>query len=81
MCSVFCPEGGLPRLTRFVERGVLPHVDLVSIFDDTKNLLIVSRPNFELLSEGDQRDVLRTQQPNVMLRRVPNRLPQVVYGS
>lgn len=60
MSFAFCPDDGLPRLIRRVERGALPP-DLICVLDPEQNLLRVDAGHFDALSPYGQRVVLRTQ--------------------
>lgn len=61
----FNPDNGPARLFRYVEPGVLPS-NVVSIFHEKDNLLIINKGLFDLLSDFDKKQVLRTREPSLV---------------
>lgn len=60
MSFAICPDGGLPRLWRFVDDDVMTAAKMVSMLDAKHNLLIINKPLFDQLGELYQHMVLRT---------------------
>lgn len=54
------PEGGFPRIFRFVEPGTIPARGVVALLDTSKNLLIIDKEKFSQLNEMHQQIVLTT---------------------
>ena len=67
MRFAFCPDDAPPRLIRFVEPGVLPGRELLSIYDASKNLVIINRELYAQLPKQEQRETLRTQRPSISI--------------
>lgn len=68
MTFAFNPDNGPARLIRYVEPGTMPGLDLISILDPVKNLLIINRELFyNKLTDVDQKQLLRTQRTSVTL--------------
>lgn len=61
MAFALCPDGGPPRLWRFVEDDTMTMNRVVSLLDAKQNLLIINRPLFDQLVPINQHQVLRTQ--------------------
>ena len=71
------PEDGRPaRLFRYVECMPLP--DIVSMFFEHQNLLMIDRELYEKLSDDQRHRVLRTEEKTLRVHFPPNR-PPVVY--
>jgi hypothetical protein len=56
------PDGGPPRLFRFVEPGTLPSTSLIATLDKTHNVLSIDREKFQQLSDLQRQIVLTTGQ-------------------
>ena len=54
-----CPDGGPPRLWRFVPPGVLP-ANMLCDLDHRQNLLIIDKQKFDELGWLEQHRMLRT---------------------
>lgn len=67
----FNPDNGPARLFRYVEPGVLPD-DVICVFHEDDNLLIINRELFELLSDVEKKQVLRTREPSLIAQRDGN---------
>ena len=63
MAFAFTPDDRPPRLMRYVKHGTLPTAELVSIYIEESNLLIIDKQHFDSLSEIDKRKLLRTHEP------------------
>jgi len=62
MAFALCPDGGLPRLWRFVDDDrTMTEGCIVSALYPEYNLLVVNRVLFDQLPELDRHRVLRTQ--------------------
>lgn len=59
--SALHPEGGYPRLIRFVNPGALPSSEIVSMLDRAQNLLRIDAYNFKRLNPMQQHIVLHTE--------------------
>jgi hypothetical protein len=55
-----CPDGGLPRLWRFVEDDDMTEARIVSKLDPNMNVLLINRTLFDQLGELNRIMVLRT---------------------
>lgn len=64
------PEGGYPRLWRFVQDGVLPEGVLCTL-DKEYNLLRINKRLFEKLTTSEQYQVLRTHAKKIYVDEVP----------
>lgn len=62
MDFAFTPANGPPRLIRYVERGTLPGANLLSIFNEKENLLIIDKDHYESLGATERHMALRTRQ-------------------
>jgi hypothetical protein len=62
-------EKGLPRLIRYVEEGTIPIRDCVSIFDESRNLVIINKDVFELLDDEQKETIIRTEAKTTVIRR------------
>ena len=60
MAFALCPDGGPPRLWRFVDDETMSAARMVTLLDAETNLLIINRPLFDQLAELDKHQVLRT---------------------
>lgn len=71
------PEEGPARLMRYVEPGALPGAGLVCVLDPTKNLLIINRELFDVLTPTEQSQILRTQRTSVTMAELgyPSAVP------
>ena len=61
MSFAFNPDDRPARIFRYVEPGTLPSRDIVSLYDEAMNLLIIDKQNFEKLTPMHL--VLRTHEP------------------
>jgi len=62
MAFALCPDGGLPRLWRFVDDDrTMTEGCIVSVLHKEENILIINRVLFDQLSSINQHMVLRTQ--------------------
>lgn len=55
------PDGGLPRLIRYLPASEFPSVDTIAMLDANNNLLRVNRSLFDQLSKDEQGRVLTTR--------------------
>lgn len=60
MAFALCPDGGPPRLWRFVDDDELTEAGVVSRLDAKQNILLVNRGLFDQLTPLNQHMVLRT---------------------
>jgi hypothetical protein len=62
MSFALCPDGGLPRLWRFVDGHQEESwpADLVSVLHAGANLLVINKPLYDQLCWIDQHQLLRT---------------------
>lgn len=58
----FNPDDAPARLMRYVPDGVLPR-GVLAVYDKANNLLVISRPLFDLLDDVQQKLTLRTHAP------------------
>ncbi len=56
----FAPDGGPPRILRFVDPDKMPDGDTLCTLDDTTNVLTINKELYELLDEMEQHRVQRT---------------------
>ena len=63
MAFAFNPDDRPARLLRFVEPGTLPDADLVAVYDEPNNLVIIDRELFEQLKSVDQHLVKSIKSP------------------
>lgn len=62
MSFALCPDGGLPRLWRFVEADrTMTEGCIVSVLHREENILIINRALYDQLGELERHIVLRTQ--------------------
>ena len=61
MAFALCPDGGPPRLWRFVDDDVMTRDRVVSYFTPDKNILVINKPLYDQLAPLDQHRLLRTQ--------------------
>ena len=54
------PDGGPPRLLRFVDPSTFGTPSVVAVLDPAKNLLLVDKEVFDLLDREDQDRILKT---------------------
>lgn len=47
--SVFHPEGGYPRLLRFVPASAMPTPDTLTTYDDEFNLVVINKELYDTL--------------------------------
>ena len=66
MSFVMCPENGYPRLWRYVGPGVLPE-GVLSTYDEKQNLVVINKELFDTLPPFQQREVLRTTEPVLVI--------------
>lgn len=76
MGFAFCPDGGLPRLIRYVTL----EGNMVATLDQKHNLLRVDRSKLARLNEFDQQEVFKTQSANIVLEdpRVEKRVKEIM---
>lgn len=60
-----CPDGGLPRLIRFVTL----EGNILATLDAQQNLLRIDKEKYELISEEDQRRVIMTHAATITINR------------
>jgi hypothetical protein len=65
------------RIIRYVLPGTLPARDLLSLYVESSNLLIVDRDHFERLSDENREIVLRTQEPALLIEYPANKPPRI----
>ena len=63
MPFAFNPDDRPARIFRYVEPGTLPSREIISLYDETSNLLIIDKANFEKLTQVQKHLVLRTHEP------------------
>jgi hypothetical protein len=72
MPFAFNPDDRPARLFRFVERGTLPSRNLIAIYVEKDNLLIIDREHYEKMTSVEQKQLLRTHSASTL---VDNPLP------
>jgi len=68
MAFAFNPDDRPARLFRYMEPGAMPGDNLLTLYYEEQNLLIINREEFEKLTDFEQKQVLRTQQPCLTIR-------------
>ena len=72
---MFNPENGPARLFRWTETMPLP--DIVSMYFEQQNLLLIDKEHFEKLSDEQRHILLRTEQQVMKIHYPPNKPPFV----
>ena len=57
--SVFHPEGGMPRLLRFVPSSQMPSDDTLTTYDAKSNLVIINKELFDTLDWFGKHQAIR----------------------
>lgn len=57
--SVFHPEGGMPRLIRFVPSAEMPNADTLTTYDPKFNLVIINKELYETLDFAGRYQAIR----------------------
>jgi hypothetical protein len=69
------------RIIRYVKPGTLPGRDLLSLYDESANLLIIDRDHFERLSDENREIVLGTQHSALLIEYGGNKPPRVIVDT
>lgn len=77
--SAFCPEGGLPRLFRYVNHMPLPNI--VAMLFRNENLLLIDREHWDRLDDTTRHRVMRTEEKLLEIEYPPNKPPRVTSRS
>lgn len=72
---MFNPEGGLPRLFRYVP--VMPTPDILTLYFPKQNLLMINKEHWEGLSDEMRHRVMRTEERCLEINYPANRPPVV----
>ncbi len=67
MTFSFNPDDGPARIMRYVEPGTLPGKNLLCIWDQANNLLVINRELFEQLTPVQKSQTLRTQRTSITM--------------
>lgn len=59
MSSVFHPDGGYPRLIRFVPSSEMPSDDTLTVFDERWNLVTINKDLYDTLDYVGQYQAIR----------------------
>lgn len=78
MAFAFNPDNRPARLFRYVEPGTLPAANLLAVYVESQNLLIIDREHFERLSDINRHLLLRTHSPYVEIAYEANRPPRML---
>jgi len=54
MTSVFHPEGGYPRLFRYVPSGEMPSPDTLTLYDPVYNVIVINKDLYDKLDIGQK---------------------------
>jgi len=73
----FTNDAGLPRLIRYVEHGTLPNVNLISLYSEASNLLVIDRDHYERIDDTSRHILLRTQKKSVEIYYYANKNPTI----
>lgn len=57
--SVFHPEGGMPRLLRFVPSSQMPSDDTLTTYDAKHNLVVINKELFDTLDWFGKHQAIR----------------------
>lgn len=57
--SVFHPEGGMPRLIRFVASSQMPSTDTLTTYDAKYNLVVINKELYDSLDFVGQYQAIR----------------------
>lgn len=57
--SVFHPEGGMPRLIRFVPSAQMPSADTLTTYDAKFNLIVINKELYDSLDFVGQYQAIR----------------------
>lgn len=78
MAYALCPEEGLPRIWRFVPKGVLPNGVLCTL-DPVQNVLVIDKDLYDnLVPFPDQHLVLRTHATKMYANGFSDRPTQLI---